>query len=171
MISIEKLKKYTPILLVFILTTGATATYMQHYNFNKQATIKITDNHYQAELYSDTETTTKVTILDFGEIVLGDPSNEGYVETSEMYLYLPLLESGDSAYAQWSCSNLPTGMTLVGYYDNNFNGELFEWNENSNTNEITSGENKFRIRFRLYYGDASVGDYDFQVDVSIGEVV
>ena len=164
------LKTNAPLLLLAVMLVGVSAAYINQFQLNKTAMVTISENSYQAELYSDTSHTVIVTALDFGEAVMGDPASDGTLSTDEVYLYLPMLESGDSAYGRWICSDLPDGMTLMGYYDNNFVGEMFEWGEDVNSGAITASENLFRVKFVLTLGDNGAGEYGFTVNFSLGSV-
>lgn len=164
----NQLKTLAPLILTLALVTAVAGVFVAKYVFTTPSSIIVTVNDYYGTLYSDDTLTTKVTSIDFGEYMAGDPSSSTTIYTQVMYLHIPNLADPNRAYATWRCDNLPTGMTITAKYDNNFVGELNPWIENTLTGEIAPTENKLRVQFILDVEGASEGTYSFDIAIEIG---
>lgn len=164
----KTLRQLAPLLLTLALVTAAAGAFVAKYIFTTPSTVTVTINDYYATIYTDTELTTKLTTLDFGTYMAGDPSSNTKIHTPVMYLHIPNLADPDRAYAQWTCTNLPSEMTLTAKYDNNFTGELNPWDEDTLTGEIAPTENKLRVQFILDVEGAPEGVYSFDITIEIG---
>ena len=161
-------KAATPFLLLAVLVSAVAGAFVSRYVFTTPATVTVLVNDHLGVLYSDSDCTIPITTVNFGSLTKGDPENTGTLTSSVMYLKLPNLSSPETAYAKWTCSDLPGAMVLTGEYDNNFVGEWFPWASDVMTGQITEGENTIRLRFVVGAAMMAEGTHSFNIDIELG---
>jgi hypothetical protein len=152
------------VLIICAVFISAVGAYIGHYLLTKPASVTVEMNLYGVELYENSACTIIATAIEFPSIISGDIS--GQLSTTAEY-FVKSTTGGSVGWALvWKCEE-PASMILTG--DIRVAPNPWEaWAEDSGVHGYPAGI-VVSVRWTLNGNGASVGVYDFEIDIITGE--
>jgi len=161
-------KKAIAIILATISIISVSATTIMFFLLDKPASISVDLNAYAIQLYAEeTMPTTIITEILFPSVMANSPNSIS--NTSVIYLFTE--ETPQTYTLKWGSPDLPDGFIIMAYW--NLAGDMFyQWNENVEMDVALTTPNSGNSGMRLYFGletnNASVGNYNFHINILVG---
>jgi len=162
-----KLSKQTliTITLISLLSVGVTAAYILHYMLTTPATVSITTNTYEVQLYADAGLTTPATTIAFPDIMKSLAG--GNSATSPSYwVYSPSRQFGQTIHIKWTTTELNTNFTVTAEH---YNTGWTTWTQNTQNIILDNTNSAIQIRFTLDVDQHPTGNYGFNIELQAGQ--
>lgn len=152
------------IVLISVLSVGAMGAYLLHYMLTTPATVSITTNTFEIQLFSDIGLTTKATTIAFPNIMQSLAG--GNSATSQpYYIYSPSRLFGQEIDVKWTTTDLNTNFIVTAEYHNT---GWATWTETTQPITLDNTYTTIQIRFTLDINQHPIGDYGFNIELQAG---
>ena len=139
--------------------------YLLHYMLTTPATVSITTNTFEIQLYSDVGLTTQATTIAFPDVMQSLAG--GNTATSPSYwVYSPSRLFGQKIDVKWTTTDLNTNFTVTAEY---YNTGWATWAENTQSIVLDNANNAVQIRFTLDVDQHPIGNYGFNIELQAGD--
>ncbi len=153
------------IVLISVLSVGAMGAYLLHYMLTTPATVSITTNTFEIQLFSDIGLTTHANTIAFPNIMQSRAG--GNSATSPSYwIYSPSRLNGQEIDVKWTTTDLNTNFTVTAEY---YNTGWATWTETTQPITLDNTYGTIQIRFTLDVDQHPIGNYAFNIELQAGD--
>ena len=153
------------LVLISLLSVGVMGAYILHYMLTTPATVSITTNTFEIQLFSDLGLTTPATVIAFPNIMKSQGG--GNSATSPSYwIYSSTRQFGQSIYCKWSTSTLNANFTVTAEY---YTTSWQTWTKDTQNIVLDNANSVIQARFILTVGQHPIGSYGFDIELQAGD--
>ena len=153
------------IVLISVLSVGAMGAYLLHYMLITPATISITTNTFEIQLYSDVTLTTQTTTIIFPSIMKSLAGGNSAISSS-YWIYSSTRQFGQEIHVKWTTTDLNTNFTITAEY---YTTSWQTWSKDTQNIILDNTNSVIQIRFTLDVDQHPTGNYGFNIQLQAGD--